>query len=241
MKSAPLHGCNNSSWPGIPSQQGKLDPANYTLHRPETTRKVVAAATEGTASCKENTFFTKDYFQTITQSLLKQWMLFKKEEVHKDACEEWHKSRNSKTKQLGKVAKKWHSQKRMKLRIWNKHLVLKQKELETKKTTTTQSKVNEYEINENLSMKNNGSRLVSFTFNLHFCKSSKSISERLSKLFWFCSNINFLDWYFQLLSENFWPASTLLRSSSLAKCEVLVPFSVAAELSKWCKTYWKVL
>ena len=55
-----------------------------------------------------------------------------KKEVHKVACEEWHRSRNTQTKQIGKAAEKWHSQNRMKLRTWNKHLVLKQKELETK-------------------------------------------------------------------------------------------------------------
>lgn len=36
---------------------------------PETPTKPVAAAAEGTASLKENTAFTKDYFQTITQSI----------------------------------------------------------------------------------------------------------------------------------------------------------------------------
>lgn len=54
-------------------------------------------------------------------------------DVHKVACEERHRSRNMKTKQLGKVAKKLYSQTRMKLTTWNEHLVLKQKELETKK------------------------------------------------------------------------------------------------------------
>lgn len=133
MKSAPLHDCSDSSWPRIPSQRGRFGAANYPLHRPETTTELVAAAAESTASHKEKARFTKGYFQTVTQSLLKQYKLVQKKEVHKVACEEWHGSRNIKTKQLGKLAKKWRSQNRMKLRTWNKYLVLKQKELETKK------------------------------------------------------------------------------------------------------------
>lgn len=57
--------------------------------------------------------------------------------------------------------------------------------------------------------KNNWRGLVRFTFSLHFCKSSRN-SDSLSKLFWFCRDINFLNWHFPLLLENFWPASTLL-------------------------------
>jgi len=38
----------------------------------------VTAAAEGTASRQENTFFTKDFFETITQTLLEQCMLFQK-------------------------------------------------------------------------------------------------------------------------------------------------------------------
>lgn len=114
-----------------PSQQGEFaGPADYPLHRPESPTKPVAAAAEGTASPKENIAFTKDYFQTITQSLSKQCIVFQKKEVHKVVCGEWHRNRNIRTKQLRKPGKKLHSQNRMQLRTWNKHIVLKQKELE---------------------------------------------------------------------------------------------------------------
>lgn len=96
-----------------PSQQGKVGPANYPLHRSETPTKPEAAAPEGTASLKENTSSTKNYFQTITQSLSKQCMVFQKKEVHKVTYEEWHRNRNIRTKQLGKPAKKLYSQNRM--------------------------------------------------------------------------------------------------------------------------------
>lgn len=97
----------------LQQQQLTQDPANYPLHRPETPTKPVAAAAEGTASLKENTAFAKDYFQTITQSLSKQCIVFQKKEVHKVTYEEWDRNRNIRTKQLGKPAKKLHSQNRM--------------------------------------------------------------------------------------------------------------------------------
>lgn len=56
MKPAPLHDCNDNSWPRNYSQQRKLGAENFPVHRLETTTKLVAAAAESTTPSEENNF-----------------------------------------------------------------------------------------------------------------------------------------------------------------------------------------